>query len=59
MNLQCSQIWELMLYEFKLGYNATEAAKNIGCVKGEGGTDYSTETKGLRKFYSGRKNLND
>ena len=31
MNVQCSLIWELMLYEFKLGNNGTEATKNI-CV---------------------------
>ena len=29
MNKQCSLIWELMLYEFKLGNNAAEATKNV------------------------------
>ena len=27
--------WELMFYKFELGYNTTEATKNICCSKGE------------------------
>ena len=29
INMQHSLIWKLMLYKFKLGYNAIEATKNI------------------------------
>ena len=35
MNMQHNQIWELMLYKFKLGRNTMEATKNICCAKGE------------------------
>ena len=35
MNVQQILIQECMLYKFKLDHNATEAAKNICCVKGE------------------------
>ena len=35
INMQCSLIWELMLWGFELGYNTTETTKNICCVKGE------------------------
>ena len=35
MNVQCSLIQELMLYELKRGHNAIEANKNICCAKGE------------------------
>ena len=33
MNIQHSLIYALMFYEFQLGHNATEAAKNICCIK--------------------------
>ena len=33
MNMQCKLIWELMLYKFRMGYNAAEAIKIIYCVK--------------------------
>ena len=35
MNIQCNLIWEFMLYEFRLGDNAAEAAKNICYAKDE------------------------
>ena len=35
MNVKHSLIQEIMFYEFKLGHNTTEAAKNISCVKCE------------------------
>ena len=35
MNVQLSLNWKLMLYEFKLGYNTTEATKIICCGEGE------------------------
>ena len=41
MNIQCSLIQELMVYEFKLGHDAMETTKKICCVKGEGTVDYS------------------
>ena len=41
MNVQHCLIWELILYEFKLGQNAVEASKNIHCTKNEGEVDYS------------------
>ena len=59
INIQCSLIWELMIYKFKLGHNAVEATRNICCVKGEDTVDQSTVTKWLKKFCSGCKNLNN
>ena len=40
MNVQRSQIWELLRYEFKLGHNPSEATKNICFAKGEGAVDH-------------------
>ena len=45
MHIQCSLIQKLMFYEFKMGYNTTEATKNICYVKGEGAVDHNTETR--------------
>ena len=45
MKMQCSLIWEIMFYKCELGQNATEATKNIYCMKGEGTVDHSTETR--------------
>ena len=45
MSMQHCLIWELMLYEFKLGHNAIEAAKIIFCMKGEGSVNHSTVTR--------------
>ena len=42
-NVQCSLIQELRFYVFKLGYNTTEATKNIGCT--EGSVDHSIVTR--------------
>ena len=50
MNVQYHLIWELMLYEFELGYNVVQAIKNICCVKGEGAVDHNTVTNWLRNF---------
>ena len=55
MNLQCSQIWELIFYQ--LGHNATEATKNIYCANCECTVDHSKQR--LMKFCFGYKNLND
>ena len=59
MNVQCSLIWELMLYEFEMGHNAMEATKNICWVKVEGENDHNTVTRWFKKFCLGCKNLND
>ena len=59
MNVQGSLIQDIMLYKFKLEYNAKEATKNITCTKGEGAVDHSTETRRFKKFSSGCRNLND
>ena len=58
-NVQCSLIWELMPYEFKLGHNAVKATKNICCAKGERSVDHKTITCRLKKFCSGCKNLDN
>ena len=39
MNMHCSLIWKLMLYDFELHHNVT---KNIYCIKSEGAIDHST-----------------
>ena len=45
MNMQCSLIWEIMLYKFELGHNTVKATKNICYGKGEGAVDLSTVTR--------------
>ena len=51
VNMHCSNIWELMLYNFELDYNAAEAAKNT-LVNSEGTVDYSAVTRWFKKFCS-------
>ena len=58
-NLQGGLICKLMLYEFQLGYNVMETTNNIRCRKDEGAIDLSTETRWLKKFRSGCKNLDN
>ena len=58
MNIQHSLIQEIMIYKFKLNHNATEATKNICCIKGEGSVDQATLTRGFKKFCSSYKKLN-
>ena len=41
-NVLYNLIWELIFYEFKLGY--MEATKTICCPKGQGAVDYRTVT---------------
>ena len=55
MNLKHSLIQELVLYMFKLGYNAMEETKNICCVKCEGAVDHSSLTRWLKKFFYHKK----
>ena len=45
-----------MLYEFKMGQDTIEVAKNICCEKGEGTVDHNIVT---RWFRLGCKNLSD
>ena len=52
MNVQCSLIWELMLYEFELGHHTVEA-------RDEDEVDHSTVTRWFKKFCSGYKDLNN
>ena len=52
-------IQQLMIYEFELKHNTTEANKTICCAKDEGAVDSSTVTRWLKKFRSGCKNLYD
>ena len=52
MNVQRSPFQELMLYIFKLGHNASEAAKIICCVKHE-------EKRLFKNCRSGCKNLDN
>ena len=58
MSVKCSLIQKLMFYKFKLGYNATEVAKNFGCAKDEGAVNHSIVTRWFKKFCSCYKNLN-
>ena len=48
-----------MLHEFELGYNASEATKNICCAKSNRTVDHSTVNKWLKKFRSGCNNIDD
>ena len=50
MNAQCNLIGKPMLYEFKLGHNAVEAAKNISYIKSKGSVDHSTVTRWFKKI---------
>ena len=59
MNMQCSLIMEVMLYEFELGYNASKATKNICCAKDEGAVNHNTVNKWYKKLRSDCKNLDD
>ena len=45
------QIWELMVYEFKLGHNDAGATKNSCCGKGEITGDYSIVNTWFKKFH--------
>ena len=48
-----------MLFKFELGYNITEATKNICHLKGEHTVDHSTVTRLLKKFCSIYKKHDD
>ena len=55
MNGQCCLILELLLYKFKIGYNAVETTKNVCCVNGVDEVNQSTVTRWLKKFCLGCK----
>ena len=46
VNIQCSLIWELMLYKFELNHNTAEATKNICCTTGEDAVDHRKKKVG-------------
>ena len=51
--------WELMLQDFELSHNATKAAKNICCEKGQCSVDHSREIRWWKKFRKGCKDLDN
>ena len=57
MNVQCSLIWEHVLYEVKLENNAMEMTK-MTCAKSECAVEHSAVTRWVEKFCLGCKNLN-
>ena len=59
VNVQCNLILELMLFEFKLGYNTSEATKSICCAKDDGAVDRSTVNRWFKKLHSDCKNLDE
>ena len=59
MNGKCRLIQKFMHYKFELGQNATEATKNICCIKDEDTVDYSTVIRWFKLFCSGSKNLDN
>ena len=50
MNVQRGLIDKLMLHEFELGHNVTEATKNTCWGKSEAAVDHSRVTWWLEKF---------
>ena len=48
-----------MIYEFELGYNPVEIAKNIFWAKNEGTVDHRTATWLMKKFRSGSNDFDD
>ena len=59
MNVQCSLIQGVILYEFELGDNAAEVSKNISYAMGEGTVNHCTVTRSFKEFCLGCKNLDD
>ena len=51
-------IWQLLIYKFKLEHNPAEATKNICWAKSEGAIDNST-VRWFKKFCLGCKNFDD
>ena len=59
MNMQYSQIWGFLFYEFELGHNTIETITNICWAKDEDTVDHSTATRWVKKFCLGCKNLDN
>ncbi|KAF2351861.1 Ribonuclease H domain [Trinorchestia longiramus] len=59
MNMIKHDLRRLMLYEFKLGHNASEASANINRAWGEESTRDRTVRRWFGKFRSGDKSLKD
>ena len=59
MNMQRIFTRAVRLYRFKLGQNATEAAKKICCAKDKGIVNRSTVARWLKKFCLAYKNLDN
>ena len=57
MNMQCSLIWELTVYEFEQGYKGRETTKNICCAKGEGTVDHNQTGLGRIKTIDSKARL--
>ena len=49
INVQHCLIWELLIYDLKLGHNVMEITKNISCVKGDGTLDHKTINQMVKK----------
>ena len=58
INMQCSLIWEFMIYKFKLGHHISQVTKNI-CLKSECEIDHSAVSRRFKKFCSSYKNHNN
>ena len=52
-------IRKLLLYEFQLGHNATEAARNINNAKGDGTVPIRTAQNWFLNFRSGNLSTDD
>ncbi|KAF2360082.1 hypothetical protein FHG87_009162 [Trinorchestia longiramus] len=59
MNMTKHDLRLLLLHEFKLGHNASEASANINLVWGEESTRDRTVRRWFRKFRSGDESLRD
>ena len=59
MIVQHILIQELILYEFGLDHNTTEAIKNIYCAKSGGVFNYSAVTRWFKKLRSDCKELEE
>ena len=59
INVQCCLIWEFMLSDFQLGYNAMEAMKIFVVWLGDSADNHKRVIRWLKKFCLGYKNLDD
>lgn len=59
MDKQNRLIRELLLYEYQLGHNAAEAARNICQAKGEHAVSHVTAKRWFKKFKTGIGDLDD